>query len=367
MRWTWTVIFILFWITLCGLFLNFQYFSQSNQVQLLNQIFNQDFNVQEFANQLNKLPSNIIQSAGKRCSAQDRCDIAVCTAIFMEDPYLEEWLIYHLLMGIQHFFLVQMTSSSGASLKSQTATYTLLKPFIDRGQVTIIYIRGIYDSPQVLEQIHAMRFCIQRFIKRSKWMINLDVDEYAEKNNVQSLPLAWYMFGSSGYESRPPLLTIEAYHRRSKFLVHDPKTTTYFARKNGKYIFKTKCYQELMSPHELVIVDGCIMGRYSAKYHLKHYHVKSYDDWMWKRYSTGFTGFRTNETRYDGQSPGFWNSANRYWKKDWKYSDSLMNDTDDFDLDIYKPIMKKLASNLNPVWRWCQTVKKGMWLPKSCF
>ena len=34
----------------------------------------------------------------------------MCTAIYLEEPYLQEWVLYNLMLGIDHLFLVHMTT-----------------------------------------------------------------------------------------------------------------------------------------------------------------------------------------------------------------------------------------------------------------
>ena len=42
---------------------------------------------------------------GKRCTRDDPCLVAVCTAIWFEIPYLREWLVYHLLQVLSEPYL----------------------------------------------------------------------------------------------------------------------------------------------------------------------------------------------------------------------------------------------------------------------
>ena len=119
------------------------------------------------------------------------------------------------------------------------------------------------------------RYCFNSFKDRADWLINLDVDEFyfsrtyptfqslvraAERGKFDAMGLPWYMFGASGYRLRPSKpfnLSIATYHRRSRHCVHDSVNTTYFGRKNGKFLVRSPCFRTLPSPHEMSLHRGC--------------------------------------------------------------------------------------------------------------
>lgn len=49
--------------------------------------------------------------------------------------YLEEWLEYHMLIGVQHFFLM----SNECDTDEAEAAKALLQPYIHRGVVSLSY------------------------------------------------------------------------------------------------------------------------------------------------------------------------------------------------------------------------------------
>eukprot|EP00668_Euglena_longa_P012539 GGOE01014994.1.p1 GENE.GGOE01014994.1~~GGOE01014994.1.p1 ORF type:complete len:400 (-),score=110.70 GGOE01014994.1:163-1362(-) len=350
--------------------------------------------VGEFQRFLTSVNPNTVHDLRSNCSRESRCKVAVCTALYLEDPYLLEWVLYNLLLGIDHLFLVHMTTLHNVSHRSVEASERILQPFMDRGLVTTTRFPVVYDAPQLMEQVAAMRFCFNRFKGVAEWLLNLDVDEFyfsaryptfpclvaaAERNATGAVALPWVMFGSSGYEKRPDFphrLTIEVYHRRAAICIHDSFNTTFFGRLNGKFLVSSRCFRTLPSPHQLTVFAGCNVTRPAlndSTFHLKHFHSKSLQDWMWKRHATGYTGFRTREKRDEvhctGDTCGFWNSYTRNFLMEWRRSDAFMNETSDFDLLGYAPMLHALmaVSDLRPHHRWCRDEAKKRWGPLSCF
>eukprot|EP01006_Ploeotia_vitrea_P014422 TRINITY_DN3895_c0_g1_i1.p1 TRINITY_DN3895_c0_g1~~TRINITY_DN3895_c0_g1_i1.p1 ORF type:complete len:491 (-),score=8.86 TRINITY_DN3895_c0_g1_i1:18-1418(-) len=336
---------------------------------------------QTFVSRVNQVDPAAVANLGKNCSTENQCEIVVCTAIYLEEPYLEEWINYHLLLGVQHFYLIQMSTLHLHSRLSINATRDLLQPYINRGQVTLGRFNSIWDAPALLEQIASIEQCIKSYKYRTKYMIDIDVDEfyYSETYpHLQSLtahlsttefdafPIPWYLFGSSGYEKRPKELTIKAYHRRTDELVHDGDSTRWFDRRNGKFVFKAECFKKLPNPHQLEVWPKCKKANWSefdpTPYHIKHYQTKSWQDWTWKRHGNGFTGFRTIEAR------PYWNSVMRNWKGEFQRADAMFNDTSDSSMKVYWPIMEKVMNFIPKVraWRWCVGYKKRPWAPMSC-
>eukprot|EP00906_Rhabdomonas_costata_P034945 RCo049133 len=135
-------------------------------------------NLSEWLSAVNQMQPEDLALLGRQCSPTDPCTLAIATAIFMEEPYLEEWIKYNLLIGVEHFFFVHMTSLTLASRSSQNATRALLQPYLSRGVVTMSYQMGIYESPQLLEQVNSMRIALLRYRKFSRWLVNMDPDEF---------------------------------------------------------------------------------------------------------------------------------------------------------------------------------------------
>lgn len=61
-------------------------------------------------------------------------DLAVVTIAKNEAPYIKEWLDYHLLAGVNHFYIYDNDSSDNQK--------EVLQPYVDAGIVTYIFYPG---------------------------------------------------------------------------------------------------------------------------------------------------------------------------------------------------------------------------------
>lgn len=59
--------------------------------------------------------------------------VGICATMRQENSYLQEWLAWHILVGVQHFYL--RDDNRG---REGGRTQSILQPFIDLGYVTII-------------------------------------------------------------------------------------------------------------------------------------------------------------------------------------------------------------------------------------
>src|SRR5579883_479648 len=71
-------------------------------------------------------------------SGKKKYNLSIVAIFRNEKPYLREWIEYHRLVGVDHFYLYNNKSSDGS--------LEVLSPFIARGIVTLI------DWPDTLEE-----------------------------------------------------------------------------------------------------------------------------------------------------------------------------------------------------------------------
>lgn len=304
-------------------------------------------------------PTDLLQ-LGTNCSHQARCRVAVCTALYLEEPYLEEWLKYLLVVGVDHVFVMLLTTLHWASRRSQNETLKVLAPFLGSGFVTVHEVRTAYDVPRLFDQIDAIGLCFKKNAGSTDWFLTSDPDEFyfsmeypslqhlakhGEQLGVDTIPIPWYMFGSSGHMTKPKKLTFEAYTRRAKALVYDGQSNAFWRRHNGKVLFRAKCYAAFPNTHFVKLQPDCRVSNWThSEYHLKHYQTKSWEDFLYKRKGNGFTGFRS-----EGSRP-YWNHLSRSWKKEFLEADTMFNETTDLDMLAYSPIMRRLMANSTPGW-----------------
>jgi hypothetical protein len=141
--------------------------------------------------------------------------VAVCARIKDEAPVLDEWLKYHMLAGVSHFFLYESFSSDDFR--------EVLRPWVERGCVTLLA-----DWPTVPVTPYAEKDCILRCLNRFEWVGFLDVDEFlvlrdgssigdflARYRESPGVAFHWMLFGSNYHIQPPADSIIRAYTRRA--------------------------------------------------------------------------------------------------------------------------------------------------------
>lgn len=133
-------------------------------------------------------------------------------AIFRDEaPYLEEWIEYHKLVGVEHFYLYNH--------ESKDQYREILAPYIQAGEVTLTDWSG---NGEVHGQFRAAQLgAIDHAIKRSGgttfWLAIIDLDEFLVPTDEEWLPeilqryekygalmIHWRIFGTSGVHVIPP-------------------------------------------------------------------------------------------------------------------------------------------------------------------
>jgi glycosyl transferase family 92 len=142
--------------------------------------------------------------------------LSACAIFLNEAPYLAEWLEFHLLAGVERFFLYDHESTDSSR--------DVLAPYVEDGTVVV------HDWPVYPGQVEAFEDCAQRHRADSRWIAFIDIDEFlfspARRPLLEVLrafePWPGVLvnrptYGSSGHDHKPTGLTIESYLLRSGF------------------------------------------------------------------------------------------------------------------------------------------------------
>ena len=133
-------------------------------------------------------------------------ELAISTVFRDDAPYLEEWIEFHLLLGVDHFFLYNHFSSDDY-LK-------VLDPYIAEGVVDLM--EWPYDFPEedhkawIRVQTMAFNDAIKKNRETCRWIAFLDTDEFLfpcieddlvhflkDYEEFGGLCVAWQLFGTS--------------------------------------------------------------------------------------------------------------------------------------------------------------------------
>lgn len=128
-------------------------------------------------------------------------DLAVVAILKNEGHYLQEWLDYHLLAGVDHFYLYDNDSIDNQA--------EVVKPYVEAGLVDYFYMPGI------AMQYIAYNDAVKKFKFYCRYMAFIDLDEFifpktnrsvvevadeilSPYMNAAGLAINWQIFGSNG-------------------------------------------------------------------------------------------------------------------------------------------------------------------------
>ena len=131
----------------------------------------------------------------------NRALISLC-CIIKDEPNLEEFIVYHYVIGFQHFYIYD--NSSAIPIKER------LNNEFFKDKCTII------DYPGKQKQVLSYQHCIRNYGHLTRWLAFIDGDEYIlpkqDKNivdflnrfkNRDSISINWVMFGTNGHVETP--------------------------------------------------------------------------------------------------------------------------------------------------------------------
>ena len=217
-------------------------------------------------------------------------DLAVVSIMKDEGSYIKEWLDYHLLAGVNHFFIYDNESED--NLKE------ILQPYIDAGIVTSIFYPG------KARQMPAFNAAVRDFKFFCRYMAFIDADEFIfpvskstitevldeillPNPNASGLGINWIFYGSNGHDkadlSRGVL---------DRFTARDANIN-----KQIKTIADPRKINFIWNPHSAVYLNNShsvnekgntFEGPFNKektadKISINHYHTKSWEEYCLKR------------------------------------------------------------------------------------
>lgn len=149
--------------------------------------------------------------------------LAICSVFQNEARFLKEWIEFHRLVGVDHFFLYNHYSDDDYT--------SVLKDYIEEGIVDLFHLEPKASNlPQWLSaQCKAYNHAVRHFKNQTQWIAFIDADEYLVPVSRNTLPallqnyanygglsVQWQLFGTSGVEKIPPdRLLIETLTRQA--------------------------------------------------------------------------------------------------------------------------------------------------------
>lgn len=144
--------------------------------------------------------------------APSRVTLAACAIFRDEASYLEEWIRFHRLVGIERFYLYDNRSTDGwRDVLAAT------------GAADVVVVHWPIEPGQLAAYNH----CLAAHGGESEWIAFFDLDEFlfptdagdlrrhlADYPGVPAVGVNWVVYGSSFHQVRPPGLVTRNYVRR---------------------------------------------------------------------------------------------------------------------------------------------------------
>ena len=210
--------------------------------------------------------------------------ISICAIMKNEGKNISEWINYHKLIGIEHFYLYDNNSTDN--------TRDLCEAYKD----IVTYKLWDYKTPC---QLDAYMDCVSLYKEDSEWIAFIDIDEFIvseiplqnlmeDYKDYSALGVNWLIYGSSKHESRPEGNIIDNFIYRS--------TEDFDPNRHIKTIANPRKIKSTWNPHSFSYTDGhCVTENkelidypltptHSSKLiHINHYYCKSKEDFNAKQ------------------------------------------------------------------------------------
>ncbi|NEP88204.1 MAG: glycosyltransferase family 92 protein [Okeania sp. SIO2C2] len=258
---------------------------------------------------------------------REKCKLSICAIMKNEGPYLEEWLEFHKLVGVEKFYLYDNNSTDN--------TQKILQFYIQNRQV--IY----YYWPEKPGQIPAYNHCLNNHRYDSEWIAFIDLDEFLfptvadkitdiidEFSDVSALGVNWLNFGTSGHEKKPEGLQIENFIKRAK--------TSFGPNKHIKCILRPEKTIRPLNPHQFVFSEGQVVTEnkqpinkpFSSTHSIKKIRINHY----------------TTRSKEESMKKMMRGRATKNEQRPWSHFESkdlIFNEVEDLTIHRYIPQLKK--------------------------
>lgn len=108
------------------------------------------------------------------CQAEPvyKYQLSACAIFQDEAPYLKEWIEFHRLVGVEHFYLYNH--------RSRDHYREVLKPYILSGVVELIDKPKVANRIMVFNRLQCKCYneCLAKTRGISKWVAFIDIDEF---------------------------------------------------------------------------------------------------------------------------------------------------------------------------------------------
>lgn len=240
---------------------------------------------------LPQLKIHLEEAAGRLLQLTEGDALSIVTIVKNEAADIREWLEFHRMMGVTHFYIYDNESED--ELKS------VLQPYVDAGIVTYIWWPGSN------RQLAAYNDALDNYKDCTCYMAMLDADEFLMPvENVKLLDVIagiftqnfyagcigvnWREYGSSGMEYRSEGLLTEThlYRGDDDFMKNAHIKAVCNPRKVKKFV--NPHFPEMNNGSMIISEEGTMINlsyryeRSCKKLRINHYYIKSKDEFFAK-------------------------------------------------------------------------------------
>lgn len=210
--------------------------------------------------------------------------LTICSVVKNELFFLREFLEFHILQGVEHFFITDNGSTDG--------TIEILEDYKRRGLVTYIIDK---QSPIQFVAYNYWLNYVKGLRSVPYWMAFIDVDEFLycgeqgiledvilNYEGASSVAVHWVLYGS---KESPGELVIERFQHRAKEVNHhvkaivQPKWTKEVGRNPHHFILDSG-YTVDENKYDVSDKFGVIENGTANRLRINHYHIKSWPEYL---------------------------------------------------------------------------------------
>ena len=208
-----------------------------------------------------------------------------------ENCYLQEWIEYHLIVGVDHFYLYDQDGSDEAR--------ELLAPYEKEKLVTRhlwTHLDGTkYDGPTRFYQVNknhlAFAHSARTYRDCAQWMMKIDIDEFLypppgqdhlsayldsiNREKIKGIRIPRFNFGHNGHEKQPSGLVMEAYIKR------EPAASDHKDMANCSFLGNNRfCYSAHWWHYKFYKPGIYLRESDENGIRINHYYTKSFEEYM---------------------------------------------------------------------------------------
>lgn len=242
---------------------------------------------------------------------------SILTVIKNEHQYLDEWITYHLNLGIDHIFILEDTDSD--SHKEITDKYgdkvsldSVLVVLDERSRIEAKEVKELNKySVQHMYFRNGLNYLKKEYSDVYDWCFIIDNDEFItldnctledvlnQFNDYEAFVMSWKCYGANGHINKPLNKgVVEAFTKEAEGEIPNQVKTCYKLKTfRSEFLYTHHHPTEKCNWCNTDFVKQYHNATYS-KIYIRHYITKSWEEYVWKRKTRGYPWGRERDFDY---------------------------------------------------------------------